>query len=852
MEFLILGSTEVLDGNRRMALPTGRGRALLALLILHAGQPVSGERLIDELWGEHPPPTARTVLHGHVSRLRSELEPERARGEPAGLLQTTASGYRLAVEADAVDANRFERLLTESRTLMTADRSAMLSTALALWRGPALDDFRYEPFAQQPIRVLEEMRVEAIEERIETDMDLGLSNQLIPELEGLIAAHPFRETLRGLLMLALYRTGRQTDALAVFHDTRSVLVEEMGIEPGPALQKLEAAVLRQDPDLEALSGPRAGVKLATVAASWLPSERRPVTVVVVDVAPAAAETLDPEAVGGLSRLAANTAVDVLEHHGGRVDRFIGGMVTGFFGLPIAGEDDTLRAVRAGLEVRRAVAALNDRRVAAEGLHSRSRIGIESGDLVLKGPGAELRDTAGTVVTEALRLQRAAGDEEILVGPKAHRVLRGSIVLKSVGEGVSEEGAGAAWSVLDIIDRAPSVPRSFDKPMFGRQEELARMRSAFRRAVRSGNVVQIAIIGEAGIGKSRLARELAVSLDADSNAITVSCPPFGGGAVFFPLRQLVLEAAGVHGWRHLHDLLASESSGRVATDIATAIGLPATVDQVEALMPALRRLLEALASERPLILVLEDLHWAEPTFLDLVDDALDHATGPILLVCVARSELKDRRPHWQSIEALYVEPLSRADVENLIVDRAGSIETDTLDRIVSLSKGNPLFAEQLLASLEEGTLDAVPDSMRSLLAMRLDQLGPGERDLLRSASIVGTEFDRPALSALLPQAAQPFVHQHLHGLLRKRLLESIGTDTFQFSHVLVQLAAYHSMTHQDRARLHEAFADWLECESQDGLDEAVWKLDHHRAKAAEHQHASGESSLMNSAARPHRS
>jgi DNA-binding SARP family transcriptional activator len=839
MEFRILGSTEVLHGARRIAIPSGRGRALLALLILHAGQPVSAERLIDELWGEHPPPTARTVLHGHVARLRRALEPNRATGEPAELLQTTAGGYRLAIEPDSVDANRFERLLTEARAAGSADRAAMLSAALALWRGPALDDFRYEPFAQQPIRALEEMRIEAIEERIEADLDLGHSSRLIPELERLISAHPFRERLRGLLMLALYRTGRQTDALGVFRNTRSLLVEEMGLEPGPALQELEAAILRQDRGLDGATGESAGVNVPT-AAPWLPRERRPVTVVAVDVDPAALATLDPEAVSRLSGQAADSAVETLERHGGRVDRLVGGMVTGFFGVPVAGEDDALRAVRAGLEVRRAVASLNDRLSHTEGLRSRSRIGIESGDLVLKGPGAELRDTAGTVVSEALRLQQSAGENEILVGPKAQRLLRGSVVMKSMDEGVS--GAGrATWSVLDVITGAPSVPRTLDKPMFGRQDELARMRSSFRRAVRSGGVVRIAIIGEAGIGKSRLARELTASLAADSDAITVRCPPYGGGETFFPVRQAVIDAAGLHGWRALHDLLASEDSGQVVTDVADAIGLPATVDHLEALLPALRRLLEALASKRPLIVILEDLHWAEPPFLDLVDDILGHGTGPMLLVCVTRPELTERQPHWNSDEALHLEPLSRTDVESLVMDRAGSIEAATLDRIVALSKGNPLFTEQLLASLDEGHLDTIPGSLQGLLAMRLDQLGPGERDLLRSASIVGTEFDRAALSALLPQAARPFIQQHLHGLLRKRLLETSGIDTFRFSHVLIQLAAYHSMTHQDRARLHETFAHWLDREAAETLDELGARLDHHRTKAAEHHRASGESS-----------
>lgn len=183
MEFRILGPTEVLDGGRRVPLPVGRGRALLALLLLHAGEPVPADRLIDELWGEGPPPTARTVVHGLVSRLRRVLEPGRTKAWPGGLLQTSGSGYRLAIEPHAVDAHRFKRLIDEARGAPAEVRAAKLSAALALWRGPALADFAYEPFAQRAITALEELRTQAIEDRIDADLALGRAADLVPELE---------------------------------------------------------------------------------------------------------------------------------------------------------------------------------------------------------------------------------------------------------------------------------------------------------------------------------------------------------------------------------------------------------------------------------------------------------------------------------------------------------------------------------------------------------------------------------------------------------------------------------------------------------------------------------------------
>ncbi|MFN2524738.1 MAG: BTAD domain-containing putative transcriptional regulator [Actinomycetota bacterium] len=840
MEIRILGSTEVLDGTRRVELPWGRGRALLALLILHAGEAVPAERLIDELWGEHPPPTAGTVVQGLVSRLRKALEPGRRKGEAAALLQTIGNGYRLAIEPDAVDASRFKRLINEARGAPPDLRSAMLSEALDLWRGPALGDFTYEPFAQRAIAALEELRVEAIEERFEADLALGRGGDLITELENLIAQHPLRERLWGFLMLALYRAGRQAEALETYRSARSLLVDEIGLEPLPALRELHAAILRQDPSLALPVDRRAGRHLDASAASWLPHERRTVTIVAVDVAPAAEPAVDAEAVGRMGARAASVATDVLERHGGRVERLIGDALIGFFGFPAAHEDDPQRAVRAAIEVRTAVEALNLEPSRIEGLHNRCRAGIETGDIVVPGPGAALREVvAGPVVTAASRLQQAAAEAEVLVGQSAQRLLRGTVILQPV-EGVATSGRPAtAWRVLEIVSRAYAVPRALEAPMFGRQGELTRLRSAFRRMVRLGASVRTTILGEAGIGKSRLAKELVASIGTAANAITLRCPAHVDGGTFFPLREAMVEAAGLHGWRGLHELLtASEDGRRAIDDIATAIGLRAEPGTGDVLFPAVRRLFATLASERPLIVVLEDLHWSSPTFLDLVDYLARETREHIFLLCLARPDLIERRPDWDS-HVLSLEPLSSDDVESLVVERAESIDPNALRRIVAVSQGNPLFAEQMLAAYDDGAVEAVPASLRGLLTMRLDRLGPGERDLLRCASIVGMDLEREALSALLPDDARPFVDRHLDTLVRMRFIRRIATNTFRFGHALIQMAAYESMTRDDRARLHERFADWLEHRSPQLLPELNEILGYHLEVAIKHRRESGE-------------
>jgi DNA-binding SARP family transcriptional activator len=845
MDIRILGPTEVLDEGREVPLPSGHGRALLVLLALHAGESISADRLIDELWGEDPPPTARTVVHGLVSRLRRVLVPHSAKARPGALIQTIGGGYRLAIEPDAVDAHRFKRLIDEARIGPAEVRAAKLSTALALWRGAALIDFAYEPFAQRAIRALEELRIQAIEERVEADLASGRAGDLAADLQQLVQAHPFRERLHGALMLALYRSGRQADALQAYLDARTLLVEELGLEPGPTLRDLEMAILRQDPVLEAPRTDSARTGPSDSPRSWLPRERRTVTVAVVDVAPGAHLEMDTEAVGRLGAQSGRVATEVIERHGGRVERELGGTLIAFFGFPMAHEDDAFRAVRAVADAQAAVVALNDRLSAPDGSAPyRSSAGIETGDIVVTGPGAPLRDAVtGPVVRAASRLQQAAPDDEIAVGPAAQRLLRGAVIMKPLDHA---PGGAAGWQVLEIV-RAPAIPGGLDAPMFGRQGELTQLRSLFRRVVRSDTALRFTVLGDAGIGKSRLAREFVSSIGADANTIIQRCPAPGEGVAFLPVRDAVIEAAGFLGWRGLHQLLANNHDGqRVAPEIATAIGLRAETESAAVLFPAVRRLFAVLASQRPLIVVLEDLHWAEPTFLDLVDYLVREATEPILLLCLARPELAEQRPDWHSTNVVELEPLSTADIESLVVDRAGSIGLDVVDRIVETSEGNPLFAEQLLMALDDEPRGAVPASLGGLLTMRLDRLGPGERDLLRCASIVGLEFGVEAVSGLLPADARPFAGRHLESMARRRFIQRTGPMTFRFGHALIRMAAYQSIAREDRAALHERFAEWLRRTSPDSAPELQHMVGYHLEQALDHRRASGAGGAVSAA------
>jgi DNA-binding SARP family transcriptional activator len=242
LEVRILGPLEVWDGKKPLQLGGQRQRAVLALLAVHAGEVVPSERLITHLWGESPPPTAPTALQNAVSQLRKALGAE--------AVETRPPGYSLGAGRDAVDSHRFESLLREARKAEPAQRVDLIRQALELWKGPALSDFPYESFAQNEAARLEELRLTAVEERIEAELELGGATGLVGELEAFVRENPLRERSRGQLMLALYRSGRQAEALQAYQEARRTLVEELGIEPTPALQELHASILRQESALQ--------------------------------------------------------------------------------------------------------------------------------------------------------------------------------------------------------------------------------------------------------------------------------------------------------------------------------------------------------------------------------------------------------------------------------------------------------------------------------------------------------------------------------------------------------------------------------------------------------------------------
>jgi DNA-binding SARP family transcriptional activator len=450
IEFRILGPLELSSDGRLLPLGSPKQRALLGLLLVHANETVARDHLIEELWAAAAPATVESGLHVYLSRLRRLL----ASAGASGVLVRDAHGYRLRVEPEQLDADRFERLVSEGGEAVATDNALVaaerLRQALALWRGPALADLQSERFAITAGARLEERRLFALEQRVAADLALGRDRELIGELETLVAEHPYRERLRAQLMLALYRSGRQAEALRAYQEARRTLADELGLEPGHELKELEQAILRQDPTLTfqpsvtPLTEPELVPSPAAPAAVSPPrEERKVVTVLFADPVASAdrAEGLDPEDIRLLQERYWVPLRREIERYGGTVDRFVDDAVLALFGAPQAHEDDPERAVRAALAIR-------DWAREQEG--GKVRIGIATGEALVRlgaPPHAGEGMAAGDVIINAPRLGAAASPNGILVGESVYRATKHLIEYREAEPVPAKGKAIPAWEAL---------------------------------------------------------------------------------------------------------------------------------------------------------------------------------------------------------------------------------------------------------------------------------------------------------------------------------------------------------------------------------------------------------------------
>jgi class 3 adenylate cyclase len=793
MDVRLLGPLEVEEGGCVVPIAGVKERALLALLVLRANRLVSLELLIDELWGERPPATARHTLEAHVSRLRRAL----AAGGCGGLIERDAGGYRIQVREGQLDVLRFERLVGEGERALAGGDAAgadeSLTAALACWRGSPLADVAFAPSLAAEAGRLEELRVGAVEARAAAALALGRHAELVPALRSLLAEQPLRERPRAQLMLALYRCGRQAEALAVYQDGRRRL-DELGLEPGHELQELQRAILRHDRELErppaADSEPLAGTAAAGAAAAALPERRKVVTVLFCEASgpTVLAETLDPEALRALLSDHFERVKAIVERHGGTIDNAAGDAVMAVFGVPLLHEDDALRACRAALEMRETLPEL--------GLAC--RIGVDTGEVIT---GSAQRLVTGAAVSLAARLQRAAQPGEILLGQGTLQQVRGLVRVEPGAplRLTSRPGSVPVSRLLALTAEPQAKPET---PFVGRATELQRLRGVLAQAIHDHTCQLVTILGPAGVGKTRLAAELLTHVDA--RVVQGRCLPYGEGITYWPVIEL------------LRQLRIRPAEPDAATPIAALLGESPQPTRPEEVAWAFRKTLETAAAEQPLVCIFEDLHWAEPTLLDLIEHIADLSRdAPLLVLCLARPELLDDRPGWAggtaNATSLLLQPLTPAESRRL-VDQLGGLTQAAREQILAHAEGNPLFLEEMLALAHQhadGGL-IVPPTIQALLAARLDRLDPPERTVLEHAAVEGKHFHPEAVQTLLPD--EPALTTQLQALVHRDLIRPqrmLTGETYCFRHQLIRDAAYDRLPKTQRADLHRRFATWLD-------------------------------------------
>jgi DNA-binding SARP family transcriptional activator len=778
-EFRILGPLEVgLGRGREARLPAGNARRLLCLLLVRRGEVVEHEAIVDALWPDRPPRNARNAVQVVVSRVRAAVG--------ADAVFAASSGYGIAAAAQAIDADRFEALLARGRAELAAENpleaAATLRAALALWRGPALADVRSEPFAHPEIARLEAMRLACTAERIAAALAAGEDSPL-GEIEGLAVQHPLDERVRELQMLALYRAGRQTDALAVYRDARRALLRELGLEPGPALRRLELQILQHAvPAPERPSGVPAGAD----------GTRRPVTCVFARLVSDGAEEIDPELLAARVSAYHAAADAACRRHGGTVRELRSDGAAMVFGIPAAHEDDPLRAVRTALELHAETAVLGD------GLGSAA--GVCTGVVVAAtaAPGAPL---IGRAVTAAEAL--AQGHREVRLAASTHTLLGHAVHGAALGDG--------SFRVAGLAADASAIERRLDRPMVGRAAEMAVIRAGHARAAAEEAWVRVTVIGEPGVGKSRLAEELRGAGPAGARVLVGRCPPYGEGTTYRPLRDIVLQICAGRSIAQTAAALGVEAA--IVERAAASVGLVSGTVGEEAPW-AFRQVLRAVSRDAPVVAVLDDVHWAEPGLLDLLDDVTRHpAADAGLLVCLGRPEIAESRPEWAVASdrcvVLELEPLSDAESRRLLAAAGGAgLDADARRRIVRTAAGNPLFLEQLATYVRERRPDGdLPPAISALLAARLDILESVERSVLCEGAIQSDGFTAASLHAVSGGGtALATIEQACASLVRRRFLSA---DTvFRFRHALIRDAAYGSLAKATRARLHERYATWL--------------------------------------------
>jgi class 3 adenylate cyclase/tetratricopeptide (TPR) repeat protein len=585
--------------------------------------------------------------------------------------------------------------------------------------------------------------------------------------------------------------------------------------------------------------------------------RKTVTIVFSDLVGSTAlgEALDSEALREVLDRYFTEMRACVERHGGFVEKYIGDAVMAVFGLPRAHEDDALRALRAAVDMRIALARLNDELEVRWGVTLTNRSGVYTGEVVTGDPATGQRLVTGDAVNTAARLEQAAPHGEVLVGEPTVRLARDGVEVEAV-DPVAAKGKAEPLSAYRLVSvPSGSTPiRRTDFPIVGREPELNALLEAFDRACHDRVCVLASVIGDAGVGKTKLVAELLSRIGDRARIAEGRCLSYGEGITYWPLSQIVQQLAGIGeadprdlAFGKLEALCRDAANAEVIVErVATAMGLATAPFPKEELAWGFRKLLEHLGVDRPLAVVLDDIHWAHPPLLETIVHVVKLATTtPLLLVCMARPQLEEDSAGW-AVEVseqvvVRLEPLSNNESEAMVAGLIGgmAMPEETLSDIVTAAEGNPLFLEQMLSMWQDdGTLVlgssgwelarspeglAIPPSIQALLAARLDSLIEHDRAVLERGAVVGQIFPRDAIEAMSSDSQAPGIGTALGELERRRLIRPddaslLDDPAFAFVHLLVRDAAYMGMLRRERAQLHERFADWLLARAGDRLPE----------------------------------
>ncbi len=884
LRYRLLGPVQVFRAGTSVAVGPPKARALLAYLLLHAGEVIPSERLVDVLWGVRPPATATHALQVYIAGLRRVLEPDRP-GRAAAVLRTRHRGYQLDVAPEQVDVHRFEALVGQGRAHAAAVRPESAVVALregeSLWNGPALADLTDEEFAGPVIQRLDELRLSAVEDRIDAELTLGRHAQVAGELVGLTAEHPTRERLHGQLMLAHYRCGRQPEALAVFRRLRTRLDEE-GLVPSPGLRELELAVLRQAAELtpppkslaDGLPPGAAGPVVDDGEEPGADLLIRKVTALQATFTYAGPEPADDlaEALAG----AAEAAAESVLRFGGAVLRCAPDAVTAVFGARGRAEDDPERAVRAGLEIATALRRYADEIAAAWDVAAPvPRIGIATGSWP---PGADLPEPDAAPVAVAVALATKAAAATVVVDPATRTLVtrRFRWADRTGPDAAADIVVGPAAGSPDTA----ALPRA-GVPLVGRTSELAAGTAAIRRATQ-GNGGIVWIMGDAGVGKTRLLAELRERTLAVARPpvwLQGQCLPHGQGVAHGPIKDLLDAWLAVPP--HAPELrvrsrmriavaaLPDPDDADVRAGLADLLGLgpdgAGDDDRPQGLLApearhrrmatALHSVLDGLALSGALVIAVEDLHWGDSASIQLLESVINRTADlGITVIATHRPEhdhiswrlrevVQRRMPHRTTEIGLDRLPDDDAATLVSVLTAEHPLAAAVRARVLDTAEGNPFYLEELVHAVRtapDGDRSGdLPATIEQVLGGRIGRLPAAAQHVIATAAVLGRRFRVDVLTELACLEAVPV--DILHVLAERGLIvqtQGWPAAEFEFRHTLTHEAAYRAIWPPRRRELHRRAGEILQARTAttsvaDAALARHWQLaeDHRRAFAA---------------------